>query len=259
MNKSDFIHLMQQPSLIDTSDPAVFEDLVKEFPYFQSAHLMLARCLNSHESIYFHRQLKATAARVTDRSVLYWLINNTPELSENIAVVEIVAKPAAVTEEKIEKPLLAEEITEPTVFTETKELPSVEIIAASEEPLPQREEIQAEPTITADTLQAEEIPAEENTEVKETVKDKTFLIDKFIKEEPRISQAKKDFFNPANIAQQSDSENNDIVSETLAKIYAQQGKTAHAIKIYNQLSLIFPEKSSYFAAQIDKLKDSIQQ
>jgi len=45
-----------------------------------------------------------------------------------------------------------------------------------------------------------------------------------------------------------------IISEPLAAILASQGHKKKAKKMYEQLSLIFPEKSSYFAAQIDKLK-----
>jgi len=45
-----------------------------------------------------------------------------------------------------------------------------------------------------------------------------------------------------------------IISETLADLLAGQGYEKRAKKMYKQLSLIFPEKSSYFAAKIKKLK-----
>lgn len=46
----------------------------------------------------------------------------------------------------------------------------------------------------------------------------------------------------------------DMATETLAKLYIRQGKIDLAISIYHQLIDKFPEKSSYFAGQINRLK-----
>ena len=49
-------------------------------------------------------------------------------------------------------------------------------------------------------------------------------------------------------------EDMDFCTETLAQIYAEQGYYAHAIHIYEKLILAYPEKNTYFAALIEKLK-----
>ncbi|MBK6994347.1 MAG: hypothetical protein IPH31_05270 [Lewinellaceae bacterium] len=63
---------------------------------------------------------------------------------------------------------------------------------------------------------------------------------------------------PSGIAQQlaerSVAENQDVISETLAKLYAKQGYRDKSAQMYARLALLFPEKSAYFAAEIDKLK-----
>lgn len=56
------------------------------------------------------------------------------------------------------------------------------------------------------------------------------------------------------IVKQSVEERDELVSETLATILARQGQTEKAIMMYERLILLFPEKSTYFAAQISKLK-----
>lgn len=82
------------------------------------------------------------------------------------------------------------------------------------------------------------------------------LIDRFIKNEPRITP-KREFYNPVDKARQSSLDNDEIVTETLAKIHLQQGNIDKSIKIYEKLILLNPEKSVYFAAQIEKIKESL--
>lgn len=56
------------------------------------------------------------------------------------------------------------------------------------------------------------------------------------------------------LAERSVAENQDVISETLAKLYAKQGYRDKSAQMYARLALLFPEKSAYFAAEIDKLK-----
>jgi len=81
------------------------------------------------------------------------------------------------------------------------------------------------------------------------------LIDRFIENEPSISRPdKKELYDPQNEAIESSIDEDDFfVTETLAQIHIQQGNLKKAEKIYQKLILKNPEKSSYFAAQIEKL------
>lgn len=59
------------------------------------------------------------------------------------------------------------------------------------------------------------------------------------------------------MALQSITLNDDIVSETLAEIWARQRQHQKAIQIYKKLSLLNPGKSAYFAQKINELQSDI--
>ncbi len=79
------------------------------------------------------------------------------------------------------------------------------------------------------------------------------LIDNFIKNSPKIN-IKKEYNNDIEIIPESKIKD-DLITETLAKIYINQKKYNKAIKAYNILGLKYPKKSSFFADQIERIKN----
>ncbi|MCK9421938.1 MAG: hypothetical protein M0Q38_05020 [Bacteroidales bacterium] len=98
-------------------------------------------------------------------------------------------------------------------------------------------------------------PEKSDSEKLKEFASKEALINKFIIEEPRITKPKIAFFSPSESAHRSNMDEEEIVSETLAQLYAKQGNISKAIQIYKKLSLLNQEKSRYFAAQIEKLNN----
>jgi hypothetical protein len=86
----------------------------------------------------------------------------------------------------------------------------------------------------------------------------TGLIEKFIAGDHGSIRPDMESTLKGDISGQSAEEREDFITATLAKIYIQQGLYTKAIYAFEKLMLKYPEKSIYFASQIEAIKKLIQ-
>ena len=94
---------------------------------------------------------------------------------------------------------------------------------------------------------------EEGRKSTESIQPTVDLIEKFIATEPRITPGKVEQYTGISFAKDSLEENFDWVTETMAKLYAAQGKIDRARKAYKRLIELHPEKKIHFENQLKVL------
>ena len=382
MNQKTFEELINDSGLLNKDTLSELEELLKEYPFCQTFHLLYAKNLYQQKHIRYNQQLKIAAAVVGDRTRLKHYIENTGfivDIAKEQFVSPVESTPVSIKElidEINEVPLVEEpeninhdeeEVIEEPV-TELKEyaiptLPPTETIYQPQEDKPksskpeewdkesesilltsldanisreekkkaiialinkkfserkvEKEEIinekateesvsvappeikkEEDPNVSREIIEEQKVSSEEVSilsvdsapaidlsvnssietvdldylegfavindpelpeehipvEEKKEVTASDVLIENFLRDTPRMSRPKKEFFNPVNLAARSVVENEDFYTETYAAICLKQGNVSKALKIYEKLSLKFPEKSSYFAGLIEKIK-----
>jgi len=322
MNREEFLKYLESPGQLDNRSILEMHELLNEFPYFQTAHLMLLKNLHVLGNIKFDSQLKKSAAYIGNRSVLYYLLHrpgittgeksgeSEPDKKTEEPVTEkLNEKPEQV--DKQEKEALADVILKRIEEIKKRqggvkedaqdnkpgegELPIADKILNefAEKKKPEKgEESQTKDSkinqileigneneiienifgekeqLDTDELKIraddDELLELEEENIQDTADEQVRndeLINKFIKNSPSILHQKMDSLDDeqTDISEFSGRENEGFITETLAKIYINQGYYSKAIFAFEKLSLKFPEKSSYFATQIEKIKKLINE
>ncbi|TDQ19541.1 hypothetical protein DFQ04_1364 [Algoriphagus boseongensis] len=247
MNASQFLDLIHRSDQLEKADFLQLRKVQENFPYFQISHVLAAR---------------------------YDALKNPEKKTPNLALAALTSPNRIWLKEFIEKPVEGNSTTERKVKEDL--LP--------EEVNPPKDQIQRTESLVKLGEQLKGVKPEEKPEVKpkakkrkppkddliESIKKKEKkdipasktreqidLIKAFSKKEIKLATIKEIEANQntENLAEPSTKFNENLITETFAKILIQQGKKDMAMEIYEKLSLKFPDKRTYFADLIEKLKE----
>jgi len=231
---------------------AVLEDLIRQYPYFQALWAIKTKHLKSN-GYSFGITLQQTAAHTIDRKQLFEYVNPKPKKKFTFKK-KTISKP-----EPDKKNTQNPADTGVVVFIKEKD-------ANKQNPA-------TNPDLKPSTLKEEKtVPDEKskksylewlqefkNIQTKTPPPNKTFdIIDKFLKERPKIVPKKNVSVKPPDIIEKSIVEKQMLMTETLANLYVKQKKYDKAIQAFRILSLKYPKKSSYFANQIKEIKQNLK-
>ncbi len=255
VTKDQLIQFIERPGLLKDQTIADLKEIVDEFPYFQTAQLLYTYNLHSQANFRYEAYLKTCSIYATDRSILYRL------LQPRTAVVSSARQESPVEPRNQETASLFE-LSDETQVTQSEfseligsdpsggELIDFDLLSFDQT------EISEESHSSGSGLENAVKPVQKEA-LELNAEGKVDLIDQFIKVNPSI-QPLKEISSPENelfeLREETEAENDEFITETLSRIYLKQGHYQKAIDSFKRLSLKFPEKSVYFAEQIEEIK-----
>ena len=245
MDSNFFLTLLKNPGKISESDYLQVKQLQANFPYFHLAHGIAAKYEFEKNEKTQGSSLAMAALTSPDRIRLKRWIElpveiQYPSLDSSDSLLEISGDEMSVNfDAKIDQAVQNEQI----------------ILSTREENFPITKKKKRSPP--KDDL-IESIKMREKKEIVDSKKQEQIdLIKEFNKKDFKLAAIREIESNQPteNLAESSTQFNDNLVSETFARILIRQGKKEMAAEIYGKMALKFPDKRAYFADLIEKLKE----
>jgi hypothetical protein len=284
MTKEEFETFLASPQRITEEGTEGLKKLLKEFPYFQSARMLYLRKLYDTKSIAFEEHLSLMAAYSADRKSLYYFLHPSTEYHDEYkqGPTQVVGTTSAEGFNELEKTEV--ELAAPfRLDSMVKELDKDDLTSnylhemvgtVLSFDLEQEGKINQKSKMESGQGKGGHVSEQLIPSINEKHDFSTWLhifdedkpplhgpdqlIEQFLERNPQMRNKKKEDATAINLAKRSAQDSDEIITETLAKIHLNQGNVEKALRIYEKLSLRYPEKSSYFAAQIKILKQKLQ-
>ncbi|ATA89118.1 hypothetical protein CAPN002_11620 [Capnocytophaga stomatis] len=289
MTVKEFVEILKNPYVIGEEQAHELDHIVKEYPYFQAARVLQLKVLHSEGNYRYNKALKLAAVHVLDRSVLYEFIHSkavVPDVSalkqdlneikkavqrqETKEIPEVVSvnyQPS----ETFTIPQVPKSIFDEDIFSEKfiRQGDIESILVHKEEMtdlIPEKTGGKQDAVLgnKVDSISewlkniSEDKEMQSSEYKDDNVAKKFHLIDKFLETNPKIEPT-KDYSSNVNLANEVKTDPRQLMTETLAQVYVNQKKYKQAIQAYEILILKNPEKSAYFASQIQEIKNLQQQ
>lgn len=290
MNKQEFISYLEDPAKIQPGIVPQLKELLKAYPAFQTGHVLLLKSLYESNDVLYEKYLTRIAAYAGNRELLYDYIlgkhnvlTNEPErqpseMKEVRDQEDEKANPSTTAEEDIK----GEPHKEQKIKSETEKPEKPEPPAEAEKKQVHKTDKNYfdSVTISSDYFNITDIgrriesddkfdgvhsfsqwldimnrkPREAGEEMPVQPDKKWELIDNFINTNKGFVPSKEKPVDKDgmvhDLSEQSISDKDEFMTETLARIYIKQRNFDKALHIFQKLSLKYPEKSVYFAGQI---------
>ena len=232
---SKLISFLDQFNPTEESHYKTLHKIVKIYPHFHLVQPYFLKAVEQQRPEKFDNTLSHTAIATYDRQLLYDFLENQKntihktDLKEKIIIGEV--KKGKKEKKKKKKK------------SKTKTALNVK----------QKQNHQVLPRELPFSEWASYLKHKNNSKKSDEVIEKFELFDSFF-EKKRILKPLKENLNKEDLSQKSLTPTDELMTETLAKVFVKQKKFENALQAYHILSLKYPEKNSSFANQIKKIK-----
>lgn len=248
----EITELIKHPERMDRDTLYELRSLLALYPYFQTARLLMLQNLYLLHDATFDEELRRASAYITDRRVLFQMIEGRHYEYRTMAKQQQAAKPKSDSGEDRTSTLIdnfLDQIPKDYAPEETQKHPKRKPTPADAAVDYISYLVEAEPD--GGQQMPGEVPQMPGQD----------LIDTFINDDKgKFNLSLEPEYRPEPQPEPKNDEfevGGEYFTETLARIYIKQGRYSKAIEIIRRLSLENPKKNAYFADQIRFLEKLI--